>query len=467
MMASFTVELLACSILLYLLKAYCIDSLVLSPLRRVPGPISFAITKWGLAYEDWRGRRTRTIAQLHSRYGPAVRLGPNEVSFNSLGALKTIYGPGSRFGRTRFYRMFEVYGEQNLFTFHSSEEHGARKKLLSHAYSKSAILQDKTTKSIEEMARRYVELIDSEPNGVSDVFLTLHYYSLDNITHFIYGDSGSTSALQGVEIHRNLISDVMHPSRRRLSWCWVHVPSITRWLYTRKGLVGQLVKHILPMQPPTTYTGIRTFALQAVEQFKSDLQSRKNVDENSIVAHLWKYHQSVLANGLSDLQVASECADHFLAGIDTTSDTLMFLIWALSLPENWKFQERLRDEVSNLPKESLNQYGHPRADASDRCTYLQAVIKETLRLYAPLPSSEPRSSSVDSVVDGFTIPADTVVAMSPWILHRNPEIFQEPDMFDPERWLGPSAPELNRWFSAFSSGVQENTCLIKFDKLQH
>lgn len=274
-MASFTVNLLALFLLLYFVKVFFLDAFVFSPLRRVPGPIFFAATEWRLAYEDWRGRRTRTIAKLHSKYGSTVRIGPNEVSFNSLSALKAIYGPGSRFGRTAFYRMFEVYGEQNLFTFHSSEEHGTRKKLLSHAYSKSSILHDKTTKMVEEKARRYIELIDKEPGAVSDVFLSLHYYSLDNITNFLYGDSRSTSALQGSEEHRALISDVMHPSRRRLSWCWVHVPSITRWLYSRTGRMGQLVKPILPMQLPTTYTGIRTFALHAFNKFKLDRQSGK------------------------------------------------------------------------------------------------------------------------------------------------------------------------------------------------
>jgi cytochrome P450 len=185
------------------------------------------------------------------------------------------------------------------------------------------------------------------------------------------------------------------------------------------------------------------------------LLTRRVVDENSIIAHLWKSHQSETANGLNDMQIASECADHFLAGIDTTSDTLMFLIWALSLPENQKFQQSLREEVLNLPESSLNHHGHPRTDASDRCAYLQAIIKETLRLYSPLPSSEPRSVNTTTVVDGYKIPPDTVVAMSPWILHRNPEIFKDPDRFDPERWLQPSAvqvAEMNHWFWAFSSG---------------
>ncbi|KAJ4986615.1 benzoate 4-monooxygenase cytochrome [Stagonosporopsis vannaccii] len=453
-MASSALIILLSILISYLTKVLLLDPLFLSPLSRVPGPRSFALTKWRLAFEDLRSCRTRTIAQLHSRYGPAVRIGPNEVSFNSLGALKTIYGPGSHFGRTAFYRMFDVYGEQNLFTFHSSQEHGRRKKILSHAYSKSRILQEHITRAIEEKARQFLELIDREPNGTSDVFLSLHYYSLDNITHFIYGRSGATSALLGSKEDRALISDIMHPSRRKLSWCWVHIPAITKWLYSRTGLMKRAVKSVLPMQLPTTYTAIRKHALDAFHTFKSLVLTTERfpATDDSILAHLWKYHESQRDGGLNDMQIASECADHFLAGIDTTSDTLMFLVWALSLPENQRFQKRLRDEVLRIPGASLNDHALPRCDAADRCSFLQAVIRETLRLYAPLPSSEPRAANIATVVEGYSIPAGTVVGMSPWVVHRNAATFEDAGTFDPERWLGPSAVELNRWFWAFSSG---------------
>ena len=152
------------------------------------------------------------------------------------------------------------------------------------------------------------------------------------------------------------------------------------------------------------------------------------------------------------MELASECADHLLAGIDTTSDTLMFLVWSLSLPENKIFQERLHREVSNIPGTSLNEHGYPKADVSDKCLYLNAVIKETLRLYAPLPSSEPRSVSTPSVIDGYTIPANTVVSMSPYVMHRNPEVFDHTFEFNPDRWLGRDNNELNHWFWGFSSG---------------
>ncbi|RSL82412.1 hypothetical protein CEP51_005169 [Fusarium floridanum] len=456
-MTSFAITIALSVLSLLLIKYFILDPLVLSPLSRVPGPKAFALTKWRLGYEDWRGTRTRTIQHLHSKYGPAVRIGPNEVSFNSLTALKTVYGPGSRYGRTAFYRMFDVYGEQNLFTFHSMEEHGSRKKLLSHAYSKSTVLKAPTTQLVEEKTRQYMELLDGEPNHVSDIFHTLHYYSLDNITSFIYGKHGSTSAMRGSGTDRALISDIMHPSRRKLSWCLVHMPSITKWMYSRTGFMSQLAKPFLPMQQPTTYTGIRKFALQAFENSQAEAEAfepseKTNGKERSIIAHLWQHHQTQKTNGMKDMQVASECADHFLAGIDTTSDTLMFLIWSLSLPENQQFQDKLRDEVLGLSTESLNQHGYPKAEDSDRCTYLHAIIKETLRLYAPLPSSEPRSVNNASVVDGYNIPADTVVSMSPYILHRNPHVFKDPLEFNPDRWVGPDATELNRWFWAFSSG---------------
>ncbi|PSN65704.1 cytochrome P450 [Corynespora cassiicola Philippines] len=450
---------------LYVIKRLYIDPLVLSPLKCVPGPKIYAITKWRLAYDDWTGMRTRNTLRLHQVYGPVVRIGPTEVSFNDLTALRTIYGPGSKYGRTRFYRMFDVYGTPNLFTFHSTKEHGDRKRLLAHAYSKSSILKEPVATKIEAKVREYMSLVSSEPGGVSEIFTTLHYYSLDNITAFIYGKHGSTSAMAGNEADRALIHDVVDPCRRKLFWFFFHLNGLTTWLYTRTGVMERAVRPFLPMQKPTTYTGIRKFALQAYKNAQMGALTSKDAGPTelgndalaraqypSILDRLALLHHSCKQGGLKDLEIASECADHFLAGIDTTSDTLMFLIWSLSRPENKKYQEKLRREVCDIAPDSLNEHGFPTVEASDKCDYLNAVIKETLRLYAPLPSAEPRSLVEDSVIDGYTIPAGTTVEMAPYLLHRNPKVFEDALSFNPDRWLGPDSAELNRWFWAFSSG---------------
>jgi hypothetical protein len=423
----------------------------------VPGPRVYILTKWRLAYDDWKGIRTKTIYQLHQKYGPVVRIGPNELSFNSLSALKTIYGAGSGFERTSFYRMFDVYGHQNLFTFASVKAHSERKKLLNHAYSRTSILKVSAA-AIEEKAWEFMRLLETEPETASETFSSLHYYSLDNITHFLYGtELGATSSLTGSAWDRKMLDDVLDPSRRKLAWFATHLPRYTKWLMSRTGFSENIVARLglLPQKKPTVYTGIRKHALAAWEDFsKSPLDVKTAARTSTIIGHLWENHVSQKAQGLGGMEIASEAADHLLAGVDTTSDTLMFLIWALSLPKNVKYQEKLIGEALAMPDSMLNSKGIPSADATGKLPYLDAVIKETLRLYAPLPASEPRSLPIDTTIDGYKVPANTTVSMSPYSLHRNPEIFPDPLVFNPERWLGEpkDVAEMKKWFWPFSSG---------------
>lgn len=428
--------------------------LLVSPLARVPGPKSFALTKWRLAFEDYNGTRTRKLRALHGEYGPVVRVGPNEVTFNSLSALRAIYGAGSGFERTNFYHMFSAYGRQNMFSLSSVKQHGERKKLFAHAYAKSTMLRGQTACMIETKVRKFMELLERERDDSStDIFPTLHYFSLDNITEFLYGDSGQTACLDGVEKDRALLHDIMATGSRRFTWFTVHHPKFTAWLYSKTGIMGCIARQLYPMQRPIPYTDIKLHAMKAFQVF-SNASAEEKAKQSSLISKLWKHHVSQKEGGLDDLDIASECADHLDGGIDTTSDTLMFAIWSLSRPEHKKFQKRLINEVQSLSEDQLNADGIPRAEVADKLEYVDAVIKETLRLFAPLPASEPRSLPEDITIDGQLIPARTVVSISPYILHRNADVFSDPLTFNPDRWLDPSqdATKMKKLFWAFSSG---------------
>ncbi|KAJ5952237.1 uncharacterized protein N7479_010650 [Penicillium vulpinum] len=435
----------------FLVYHLCISTLF-SPLARLPGPKSFALSRWKLAYEDYRGTRTRKINSLHEQYGPVVRIGPSEVTFNSITALRAIYGAGSGFERTGFYHMFEVYGRKNMFSFATAKQHGERKKLFAAAYAKSVMLKGQNAEIVENKVKLYMDLLERD-GGKSEIFSTLHYFSLDTITEFLYGSFGKTACLEGLGRDRELIGDIIDIARRKLSWYAVHFPHFTEWLYSLTGFSGCIAKWLYPMQLPTTYTGIRLHALKATQNYAIASASAR-AGTSALISRLWSHHHSEKPNGIDDLDIAAECADHLLAGIDTTSDTLMFLIWALSRPENKVFQEKVIEEVCNIPEESLNSDGIPRVDSNDKLPYLDAVIKETLRLYAPLPGSEPRSLPSAATIDGYTIPPKTVVSMAPYSLHRNPEVFKNPTKFNPDRWLDPSENlvDMKKWFWAFSSG---------------
>lgn len=86
---------------------------LLSPLRKVPGPSLNRVTSLVLKYHEFTANRTKYIHALHLKYGPVVRIAPNEVAFSSLAAVKEIYSSGgSGYDKTEFYDLFTVYGRR-------------------------------------------------------------------------------------------------------------------------------------------------------------------------------------------------------------------------------------------------------------------------------------------------------------------------------------------------------------------
>lgn len=427
-------------------------------LSHVPGPATYALTSFRLGFDAWQARSVHAIRQLHIRFGSAVRVGPNQISFNSLSALRTIYGAGSGFERTSFYKMFDAYGRPNLFTFSSGIDHRNRKKLVSHMYSNQRLLEDRSVEMVKRKVQGFLDMLKKEPDLASEIFTSLHYFSFDAISEFVYGPlHGGTSSLAGNKVDRRLIDDILDPKRRRLAWFLVHFPSYTKWIISRTGIVEVVVNFLalVPMKKPFTYSGIRRHALEAFHNFKSAVESGKQVvDDTSVIGRLFQVREK---QQLSDMDIASECADHLLAGIDTTADSLMFVIWVLSMPENEHVQDKLRKELHTITTDE-SEWPNPKELA--RLPWLNAVLKESLRLYTPLPAFEPRLAPVETAIDGMVIPANTIVGMSPYCMHREASIFPDPLEFKPERWLTsdqqllPESADQNKWFWAFSSGAR-------------
>jgi len=382
---------------------------------------------------------------LHKRYGPVVRLGPAEILFSSLSAQRQIYGG---FERTSFYRMFDVYGRQNLFTISSTKDHSRRKKMLHHAYSKTAILNFASSDCIVQRVDDVLNLIEKSTKREVEIYSAMLFYSLD-ITHFLYGAELATHALRGNKAHQSMLDDQRDPARRKMAWFSTHMKWYVRWLANQTGAVERVLDFLgfYPQRKPFVYTGIREYALKVYYDYKPSAEA-------TIIGRLKSFPE------LDDLDIASECADHFLAGINTTADTLFFMLWILSRPENKSMQDRLIDELHHS---GLRGTPSPKDLSRANIPYFDVVVQETLRLYAPLPASEPRVSSKHTQINNYLVPAHTIISCQPYTLHRNPSIFTNPETFLPERWLSDD-PELKRRWWAFSSGgrmcIGEQYCLL-------
>ncbi|KAJ6320965.1 hypothetical protein OIU78_016207 [Salix suchowensis] len=120
----------------------------------------------------------------------------------------------------------------------------------------------------------------------------------------------------------------------------------------------------------------------------------------------------------------------FVAGTETTATTLE---WAMALLLNHpKVMLKVKAEIDE-------HVGHGRLlNESDtaKLPYLGCVITETLRLYPPAPLLLPHFSSEACTAGGFDIPQGTMLVVNAWTMHRDPNLWEEPDEFKPERFLG-------------------------------
>ncbi|KAL4384749.1 hypothetical protein GQ457_15G015670 [Hibiscus cannabinus] len=119
----------------------------------------------------------------------------------------------------------------------------------------------------------------------------------------------------------------------------------------------------------------------------------------------------------------------FLAGSDTTSITLT---WILSNLINNRHALKLAQEELDL---KLGRDKWVQDSDIEKLVYLQAVIKETLRLYPPGPISVPHEATEDCTVGGYHVGKGTRVIVNLWKLHRDPRVWSNPDVFEPERFL--------------------------------
>ncbi|KAL6012487.1 hypothetical protein ACLOJK_002976 [Asimina triloba] len=118
-----------------------------------------------------------------------------------------------------------------------------------------------------------------------------------------------------------------------------------------------------------------------------------------------------------------------LGGTDTTAVTL---VWALTLLlNNPQALEKAQDELDRHVGRDR------RVDESDikDLVYLQAIAKETMRLYPAAPLSVPHEAAEDCFVGGYHIPAGTQLLTNIWKLHRDPNVWSDPLEFRPERFL--------------------------------
>lgn len=376
--------------------------------------------------------------ELHAEYGDIVRLQPNLLHFANPHAYNEIYNQRNKWDKdTAVYRAFDMHESSACFIKYRDAK--IRRDVLSPMFSRSSIL--KMQDLIQERANVFSDALAAQhaAGKLSNMYLGFRCFATDVLMHFCYDKSLEATRAPDFEAEIVLALNRMIPVLSLCKYSSLFVVLLHRfpaWLAKNVG-------------SPTLAAVFRLRELLAA-QIDAIL---RDPSELTLAAHPIIYHAllSPEANKGRPLPSRQSLLDEagilLGAGADTTGVALTTITHHVL--HNPATLQRLRAELREAWPVLENA---PRYETLENLPYLTAVIKEGLRMF-PSAIAHPRVVPPEgAVISGAFVPGGTVVGQSFVFVHRSPIVYERPEEFLPERWLGPEAKACEAALSVFSKG---------------
>ncbi|XP_014834655.1 PREDICTED: cytochrome P450 3A30-like, partial [Poecilia mexicana] len=202
---------------------------------------------------------------------------------------------------------------------------------------------------------------------------------------------------------------------------------------------------------PKSVTDFFYASLEKIKSNRETSQQKSRVDFLQLMIDSQKNNGLQKDKRLSDHEILSQSMIFIFAGYETSSSSLTFL--AYNLATNPEIMRKLQEEIdSTFPNKAPVQY-QPLMEMD----YLDSVINESLRLFPIAPRLE-RVAKASVEINGLVIPKDMVVLVPTWPLHRDPEIWPEPEKFKPERFSKKNKEDIDP-YTYMPFGVGPRNCI--------
>jgi cytochrome P450 len=152
--------------------------------------------------------------------------------------------------------------------------------------------------------------------------------------------------------------------------------------------------------------------------------------------------------GVSEAELRANILTFIAAGQETTANALTWSLFLLSQSHEWR---------ERVAAEARHEMAGPLEGLAERLVETRAVIDEALRLYPPIVAISRAAIGPDELA-GARIARGTIVVVAPYVLHRHRLLWERPDLFDPNRFLGAAAAKIDR-FAYLPFGVGARICI--------
>ncbi|KXJ89060.1 cytochrome P450 [Microdochium bolleyi] len=397
------------------LACRAVYALTVDPLASFPGPRLCAVSRFPYWLQVFRGRDIHWIHALHERYGPAVRFGPSDLSFSTPQAWRDFHGHVK--GRPSplkadDYGMQPANGVRSILLC-DNENHARVRRIFAPGFSDRALRQQ------QPIFMKYVNLlVDRVEQAVRrvqspaklEMTRYMHFATFDIMAELCFG----------------------HPLDL------LEKDAFSPWVASIFELISLLPASMFIEYYPVLSSLLKRFEPKWVRDTKDEhfKHSADRVDrrlqEQTNRPDFWSFVVSKDEAGerLSLGEMHSNAELFMLAGTETSATLLSGLLFQLCSEPR-----KLHVLVAEI-RGSHSSIDDMTFESLARLPYLNACIKEGLRIYPPVPSGAPRivPDGGLSIVDQW-VPAKTRVVLTQYAAHRSPANFAEPETFAPERWL--------------------------------
>ncbi|KAI8665714.1 hypothetical protein NCS56_01008300 [Fusarium sp. Ph1] len=414
----YTVSTLIISVLLVIAGFEYGYRLLLHPLRRVPGPFLARITNLYFVPSTFKCDRAYVLRRLHERYGPIIRVGPNEVSLSDWRMYRRIYTNKQALKDPKFYSPFSFLGHGNVFSVTSSNaaDHSSRRKLQAKTYSQQEIALHASSilQRTDVLIDRLLKSASDSPTNTANAYDLFGAWGLEIICKLLVDADIPEDPSQTIHMLEALESS---PPTFFANILFPWLPTF-RFKTRLPGILGHAYR---------AFGEWERLTIGMLKYYQS--QERDSGDKRQFgVAPLLEANNKHIGRKYHFREALEEAMGILLAGSGVSGHTFIYLTYALALPQGRRIQETLREELKGAGDSLPELMALP---------YLSAVIKETYRVYPAIMSTLPRILGEPLEVTGtdVTLPPGTIVGMQNYVHHRDPVLFTRPDEFIPERWL--------------------------------
>lgn len=438
---------------------YCVSAIFTWwSLRHIPGPFVAKFSYLWLGRTTHSGKQYYVHRELHKKYGPLVRIGPNYVITDEPDAIKTVSSARSAYHRDGWYSTgrFNPYRD-NLFTRLEPSVHSKAKLRLSGSYNgrETNNLEPNVDEQVQNfvglLRRKYAVSAEVPSRPLLDLGPTSNYFTLDVITKVAFGHEfgylrEETDLFNFMQLVRELWP--------RMSTS-ADVPWIRRILFSKPFL--------LVFGPKTTDKDGFGALMRVAEQYVSQRfqQGAKELDDSLVGPISTRpcmsrfmltdllLQGSLIKKGLTQEECESEGLFLIVGGTESTASAIRsILIHTMTSP---RVYQQLKAEILSAVSDgrlSNTSTGVIRNEEAASLPYLRAVIYEGIRMRPPLLGLFPKVVPAGGAeLCGRYLPAGTGVCMNTSALLRRQDIFgPETEVFKPERFLelgGVGSPRRN------------------------